>query len=130
MLMFSKVINEETKEVQVGFGDNKEYFETLGMELKEVEQCGTSGRWYLKGKMPAEEKAADLRETRDFMLSSLDWRFDRYREQKILGIETTDSEQDFIDLLQYKQYLRDITKDPAFPDIQIKTFEEFNTNKG
>lgn len=80
--------------------------------------------------MPAEEKAADLRETRDFMLSSLDWRFDRYREQKILGIETTDSEQDFIDLLQYKQYLRDITKDPAFPDIQIKTFEEFKTNKG
>ena len=80
--------------------------------------------------MPAEEKAADLRETRDFMLSSLDWRFDRYREQKILGIETTDSEQDFIDLLQYKQYLRDITKDPTFPDIQIKTFEEFNTNKG
>lgn len=130
MQMYSKIINEETKEVQVGFGDNKEYFETLGMELKEVEQCNTSGRWYIAGKMPAEEKAADLRETRDFMLSSLDWRFDRYREQKILGIETTDSEQDFIDLLQYKQYLRDITKDPAFPDIQIKTFEEFNTNKG
>lgn len=130
MQMYSKIINEKTNEVQVGFGDNKEYFETLGMELKEVEQCKTSGRWYTAGKMPAEEKAADLRETRDFMLSSLDWRFDRYREQKILGIETTDSEQDFIDLLQYKQYLRDITKDPTFPDIQIKTFEEFNTNKG
>lgn len=130
MQMYSKIINEKTNEVQVGFGDNKEYFETLGMELKEVEQCNTSGRWYTAGKMPAEEKAADLRETRDFMLSSLDWRFDRYREQKILGIETTDSEQDFIDLLQYKQYLRDITKDPTFPDIQIKTFEEFKTNKG
>lgn len=130
MQMYSKIINEKTNEVQVGFGDNKEYFETLGMELKEVEQCKTSGRWYTAGKMPAEEKAADLRETRDFMLSSLDWRFDRYREQKILGIETTDSEQDFIDLLQYKQYLRDITKDPTFPDIQIKTFEEFKTNKG
>lgn len=130
MQMYSKIINEKTNEVQVGFGDNKEYFETLGMELKEVEQCKTSGRWYTAGKMPVDEKSADLRETRDFMLSSLDWRFDRYREQKILGIETTDSEQDFIDLLQYKQYLRDITKDPAFPDIQIKTFEEFNTNKG
>lgn len=130
MQMYSKIINEKTNEVQVGFGDNKEYFETLGMELKEVEQCKTSGRWYTTGKMPVDEKSADLRETRDFMLSSLDWRFDRYREQKILGIETTDSEQDFIDLLQYKQYLRDITKDPAFPDIQIKTFEEFKTNKG
>lgn len=130
MLMFSRVINEEKNEVQVYFGGREDFAAENGFIPGDVEQCRTSGRWYLKGKMPAEEKAADLRETRDFMLSSLDWRFDRYREQKILGIETTDSEQDFIDLLQYKQYLRDITKDPAFPDIQIKTFEEFNTNKG
>lgn len=129
MQLFYKITNEEKNEVQVYFGGREDFAAENGFIPGDVEQCRTSGRWYLKGKMPAEEKAADLRETRDFMLSSLDWRFDRYREQKILGIETTDSEQDFIDLLQYKQYLRDITKDPAFPDIQIKTFEEFNTNK-
>jgi hypothetical protein len=130
MQLFYKITNEEKNEVQVYFGGREDFAAENGFIPGDVEQCRTSGRWYLKGKMPAEEKAADLRETRDFMLSSLDWRFDRYREQKILGIETTDSEQDFIDLLQYKQYLRDITKDPTFPDIQIKTFEEFNTNKG
>lgn len=130
MQLYYKITNEEKNEVQVYFGGREDFAAENGFIPGDVEQCRTSGRWYLKGKMPAEEKAADLRETRDFMLSSLDWRFDRYREQKILGIETTDSEQDFIDLLQYKQYLRDITKDPAFPDIQIKTFEEFNTNKG
>lgn len=130
MQLFYKITNEEKNEVQVYFGGREDFAAENGFIPGDVEQCRTSGRWYLKGKMPAEEKAADLRETRDFMLSSLDWRFDRYREQKILGIETTDSEQDFIDLLQYKHYLRDITKDPAFPDIQIKTFEEFNTNKG
>jgi hypothetical protein len=130
MQLFYKITNEEKNEVQVYFGGREDFAAENGFIPGDVEQCRTSGRWYLKGKMPAEEKAADLRETRDFMLSSLDWRFDRYREQKILGIETTDSEQDFIDLLQYKQYLRDITKDPAFPDIQIKTFEEFKTNKG
>ena len=130
MQLFYKITNEEKNEVQVYFGGREDFAAENGFIPGDVEQCRTSGRWYLKGKMPAEEKAADLRETRDFMLSSLDWRFDRYREQKILGIETTDSEQDFIDLLQYKQYLRDITKDPAFPDIQIKTFEDFNTNKG
>lgn len=130
MQLFYKITNEEKNEVQVYFGGREDFAAENGFIPGDVEQCRTSGRWYLKGKMPAEEKAADLRETRDFMLSSLDWRFDRYREQKILGIETTDSEQDFIDLLQYKQYLRDITKDPAFLDIQIKTFEEFNTNKG
>jgi hypothetical protein len=130
MQLFYKITNKEKNEVQVYFGGREDFAAENGFIPGDVEQCRTSGRWYLKGKMPAEEKAADLRETRDFMLSSLDWRFDRYREQKILGIETTDSEQDFIDLLQYKQYLRDITKDPTFPDIQIKTFEEFNTNKG
>lgn len=130
MQLFYKVTNKEKNEVQVYFGGREDFAAENGFIPGDVEQCRTSGRWYLKGKMPAEEKAADLRETRDFMLSSLDWRFDRYREQKILGIETTDSEQDFIDLLQYKQYLRDITKDPTFPDIQIKTFEEFNMNKG
>lgn len=130
MQLFYKVTNKEKNEVQVYFGGCEDFAAENGFIPGDVEQCRTSGRWYLKGKMPAEEKAADLRETRDFMLSSLDWRFDRYREQKILGIEMTDSEQDFIDLLQYKQYLRDITKDPTFPDIQIKTFEEFNTNKG
>lgn len=128
MQLFYKITNEEKNEVQVYFGGREDFAAENGFIPGDVEQCRTSGRWYLKGKMPAEEKAADLRETRDFMLSSLDWRFDRYREQKILGIETTDSEQDFIDLLQYKQYLRDITKDPTFPDIQIKTFEEFKTN--
>lgn len=130
MQLFYKITDKEKNEVQVYFGGREDFAAENGFIPGDVEQCRTSGRWYLKGKMPAEEKAADLRETRDFMLSSLDWRFDRYREQKILGIETTDSEQDFIDLLQYKQYLRDITKDPTFPDIQIKTFEEFNTNKG
>jgi hypothetical protein len=130
MQLFYKITNEEKNEVQVYFGGREDFAAENGFIPGDVEQCRTSGRWYLKGKMPAEEKAADLRETRDFMLSSLDWRFDRYREQKILGIETTDSEQDFIDLLQYKQYLRNITKDPTFPDIQIKTFEEFKTNKG
>lgn len=130
MQLFYKITDKEKNEVQVYFGGREDFAAENGFIPGDVEQCRTSGRWYLKGKMPAEEKAADLRETRDFMLSSLDWRFDRYREQKILGIETTDSEQDFIDLLQYKQYLRDITKDPTFPDIQIKTFEEFKTNKG
>lgn len=130
MQLFYKITNEEKNEVQVYFGGREDFAAENGFIPGDVEQCRTSGRWYLKGKMPAEEKATDLRAQRDDLLSSLDWIIARYNEQKILGVETTDSEQDFIDLLQYKQYLRDITKDSAFLDIQIKTFEEFKTNKG
>lgn len=130
MQLFYKITNEEKNEVQVYFGGCEDFAAENGFIPGDVEQCNTSGRWYIAGKMPVDEKSADLRAQRDDLLSSLDWIIARYNEQKTLGVETTDSEQDFIDLLQYKQYLRDITKDSAFPDIQIKTFEEFKTNKG
>lgn len=61
MLMFSKVINEETKEVQVGFGDNKEYFESLGMTLQDVGQT-EDGKWYLSKYIPMEKLKAQKRE--------------------------------------------------------------------
>ena len=68
MLMFAKVINEETKEVQVGFGDNKEYFESLGMSLQEVEQT-EDGVWYLSEYIPIEklkqQKRNEINRTRD-----------------------------------------------------------------
>ena len=56
--MFSKVINEETKEVQVGFGDNKEYFESLGMTEQDVEQAW-DGNWYLTGFAPVKPVPTD-----------------------------------------------------------------------
>lgn len=58
MLMFSKVINEETKEVQVGFGDNKKYFESLGMTEQDVEQAW-DGNWYLTGFAPVKPVPTD-----------------------------------------------------------------------
>lgn len=58
MLMFSKVINEETKEVQVGFGDNKEYFESLGMTKQDVGQAW-DGNWYLTGFAPVKPVPTD-----------------------------------------------------------------------
>lgn len=68
MLMFSKVINEETKEVQVGFGDNKEYFESLGMTLQDVGQT-EDGKWYLSKYIPMEklkaQKRAEINQARD-----------------------------------------------------------------
>lgn len=56
--MFSKVINEETKEVQVGFGDNKEYFESLGMTEQDVKQAW-DGNWYLTGFAPVKPVPTD-----------------------------------------------------------------------
>ena len=51
MIKFAKVINEETKECEVGLGTNAEFYKSLGMEEQDVEQSYL-GAWYLKGYAP------------------------------------------------------------------------------
>ena len=54
-----------------------------------------------------EQKKAQVRTVRDKYMQNTQNRIDRYRNQKELGIETTDAEEVFKRLLDYTQYLRD-----------------------
>ena len=54
-----------------------------------------------------EEREAQVRSVRDKYMQTTQNRIDRYRNQKELGIETTDTEEVFKQLLDYTQYLRD-----------------------
>ena len=65
-----------------------------------------------------------IRDQRNYLLDSIDKRVLKYKEQKELGIKTDDTKNTYIKLLEYKQYLRDITKDPNFPNIEIQPFQE------
>lgn len=51
MIKFAKVINEKTKECEVGLGTDVEFYISLGMKEQEVEQSYLGG-WYLKGYAP------------------------------------------------------------------------------
>lgn len=51
MLKYAKIINEETKECEVGLGTNGDFYESLGMEKMEVEQA-FNGNWYIAGYTP------------------------------------------------------------------------------
>lgn len=51
MLKYAKIINEETKEVQIGVGVNDDYYASIGMTEMDVEQA-YNGSWYLKGYTP------------------------------------------------------------------------------
>lgn len=51
MIKFAKVINEETKQCDVGLGTNTEYYTKLGMTEQDVEQA-YNGNWYLVGYAP------------------------------------------------------------------------------
>ena len=65
MIRYAKVVNEETKECNVGEGTNSKFYQSLGMVEMEVEQA-YNGAWYVKGYAPAapeptlEERVAKL----------------------------------------------------------------------
>ena len=65
MLKYAKIINEETKQCEVGIGTNGAFYNSIGMTLQEVEEA-YDGLWYLSGFAPsapepsyAEKRAAE-----------------------------------------------------------------------
>ena len=59
MEKYAKIINEETKQCEVGLGTNTEFYKSIGMTLMNVEQA-YNGNWYLLGYAP--EKPAPSKE--------------------------------------------------------------------
>ena len=52
---YAKVVNNQTKEVSVGLGDNEAFYISLGMTEQDV-QLADNGKWYLVGHAPRETK--------------------------------------------------------------------------
>ena len=48
---YAKIINETTKQCEVGLGTNNKYYESIGLVETEVEQ-GFDGNWYVLGFAP------------------------------------------------------------------------------
>ena len=72
-----------------------------------------------------EELAQEKRAERDNLINSISWRIERYNQQKQLGIETSDSENEYMAILQYIQYLRDIPEQEDFPNVDVLSFEQY-----
>lgn len=56
MLKYAKVIDQEKHIAQVGTGTDKDFYESIGMALLDVEQ-GYDGGWYLAGHAPKKPQA-------------------------------------------------------------------------
>lgn len=57
---YCKILNNETGLVQIGAGCSDEYYQEIGMEIRDVEQSEKDYNWYLSNKCPhytAEELA-------------------------------------------------------------------------
>ena len=92
MIKYAKVVNEETKECNVGVGTNTDFYISIGMTEQDVEQCDWNGNWYLTGYIPEkpepskEEKIAQLK----YQLSIIDEKSARSMRAILAGTATDD----------------------------------------
>lgn len=107
MIKYAKIINQETKECQVGTGTNSKFYQSIGMVEMDVGQAA-NGQWYVKGYEPEiplptiEELQADIRKKRDTMLTATD-------KYTLSDFPITDADREL--MKQYRAYLRDYTND-------------------
>lgn len=120
--MFAKIINKETKQCEVGVGTNAKFYKSIGMTEMDVEQA-YNGQWYVKGYAPAEpetEIQIRVREIRDNALEQTD---------KYMVVDFPISDEDRETMKQYRQYLRDYTKQKDWWESLPMTFDEYIADK-
>ena len=117
--MYAKIINEETKQCEVGTGTNTVFYESIGMTDMDVEQ-GYDGAWYVKGYAPSKPMdvlAQEKRAERDNLLAQTD-------KYMLSDFPITDEERE--QYKAYRQYLRDVPAQPDFPSVELLSFEDWN----
>ena len=92
-------------------------------QLSDYVHC--DGEFVLTTSDPAiEQNKAQKRAERDAKIETYEWRLSRYERQKAINVETTDTEEIYLNLCRYIQYLRDITKQDKWWELELKEFEE------
>lgn len=69
--MYAKIINQETKQCEVGLGTNTAFYQKIGMTEMEVEQA-YNGVWYVKGYAPEEPEAEKKAKRKAELIVELD----------------------------------------------------------
>ena len=62
-----------------------------------------------------DDLAKEARQKRDALIAAIQWRIERYEQQKTLGVKTADTEEWYRSALAYVQHLRDIPEQLGFP---------------
>lgn len=118
MLKYAKIIDEATKQCEVGVGANTKFYESIGMTEMDVEQA-YNGQWYVKGYTPAEPETEiqhRVREIRDNALEQTD---------KYMIADFPISDEDRETMKQYRQYLRDYTKSDDWWESEPLKYEDW-----
>lgn len=121
MKKYAKIIDEATKQVQVGVGCPDEYYIEIGMTLMDVEQAYNSN-WYVKGYAPIETEPTEdelkerVREVRNGYLQDTD--FTQLNDAPF----TTEQKSLYA---EYREYLRNYTETEEWWLENPKTFDKW-----
>ena len=74
MKVYAQIIDEETKQVNIGTGTNITFYKSIGMTEMEVEQA-YNGQWYVAGYAPA-QPIEEVRQTKLSELTTITSKFD------------------------------------------------------
>lgn len=121
MKAYAIIINDKTKQCDIGTGTNIAYYKSIGMIEMDVEQA-YNGQWYVKGYAPAEpetEKQARVRGIRNQMLDESD-------KYMVSDFPLTDEER--VQMGLYRQYLRDYTKQDNWWESLPDGFADWRAN--
>ena len=121
MKKYAKVINEETKLCEVGFGTNSKFYQSIGMTEMEVEEA-YDGSWYVAGYAP-EKPVEDLQvEVRAVRNSYLEKYVDPKQLVMVWDSLSADDKKLYAD---YRQYLLDYPQTEGWYEQNPLTFEEW-----
>lgn len=121
MKKYARIIDEATKQVQVGVGCPDEYYIEIGMTLMDVEQA-YNGNWYVKGYAPIkpepteDELKEQVRIVRNQYLQDTDF-------TQLPDAPFTAEEK--LQYAEYRQYLRDYTENANWWLNNPKTFDKW-----
>lgn len=125
-----KTLDENEKEIEIKTFDLVPLYtksDIKEFQDNEVEQAYT-GEWYLAGHAPQKPKEEAMKEVQELCsnyINNISWKVERYNTQKELGLETTDTETEYMQILQYMQYCRDFNKGIEWWASEPKTFEQW-----
>lgn len=102
MIKYAKIVNQETKECQVGTGTNAKFYKSIGMVEMDVERA-YNGQWYVVGYAPVrpeptvEEKNEAIRQTRAGLYAQLiDPLHSQKQRKTVLGEWTEELEAEYV----------------------------------
>lgn len=124
MKQLSKITNENTKQVEIGYVQNEAFYLERGFTEQEVEQA-YNGAWYIKGyapEKPVKQKQAEVRSVRnDYLKQYVDDR----AKSPFMWEEVPEEEKALIG--EYRKYLRNYPETEGWYEHNPLTFEEWKT---